>query len=193
MSELSNAINQKVIEDWVHAHGDYLYRWAYHKTGSMETAEDLVQDVFLAAVKNFNRFKQESTPKTWLLGILNNKIIDHYRKSAKKELSLDDDTHQLTNSFFGSNGKWKSNGLEVAWSNETNLLDNPAFNNVMNVCMDNLPPRWRLAVISKYIFDKETLEICHELEISKTNYWQVLHRAKLSLKKCVDMNWFGAN
>lgn len=193
MSELSNAINQKVIEDWVHAHGDYLYGWAYHKTGSMETAEDLVQDVFLAAVKNFNRFKQESTPKTWLLGILNNKIIDHYRKSAKKELSLDDDTHQLTNSFFGSNGKWKSNVLEVAWSNETNLLDNPAFNNVMNVCMDNLPPRWRLAVISKYIFDKETLEICHELEISKTNYWQVLHRAKLSLKKCVDMNWFGAN
>lgn len=64
MSELSNAINQKVIEDWVHAHGDYLYGWAYHKTGSMETAEDLVQDVFLAAVKNFNRFKQESTPKT---------------------------------------------------------------------------------------------------------------------------------
>lgn len=128
-----------------------------------------------------------------MLGILNNKIIDHYRKSAKKELSLDDDTHQLTNSFFGSNGKWKSNVLEVAWSNETNLLDNPAFNNVMNVCMDNLPPRWRLAVISKYIFDKETLEICHELEISKTNYWQVLHRAKLSLKKCLDMNWFGAN
>ena len=193
MSDLSNATNQEVIKDWVHTHGDYLYGWAYHKTGSRETAEDLVQDVFLAAVKNLDGFKQESSPKTWLLRILNNKIVDHYRKSAKKTLPLDDQAHQFTDTLFNSNGNWKANGLEEAWSHETNLLDDPDFNDVMNVCMDDLPPRWRLAVISKYIFDKETLEICQELEISKTNYWQVLHRAKLLLKKCLEINWFGAN
>lgn len=193
MSDLSNTTNKEVIKDWVHAHGDYLYGWAYHKTGSKETAEDLVQDVFLAAVKNLDGFKQESSPKTWLLRILNNKIIDHYRKSAKKTLALEDQVHQFTDSLFNSHGNWKANGLEEAWSHETNLLDDPAFNDVMNVCMDDLPPRWRLAVISKYIFDKETLEICQELEISKTNYWQVLHRAKLLLKKCLEINWFGAN
>lgn len=193
MSDFNNTTNHEIIKDWVQIHGDYLYGWAYHKIGNRETAEDLVQDVFLAAVRNYDRFKQESTPKTWLLRILNNKIIDHYRKSAKKGLPLDDQVQQFTDSFFNSNGNWKANGLEEAWSNETNLLDDPAFNDVMNVCMDDLPPRWRLAVMSKYIFDKETLEICQELEISKTNYWQVLHRAKLLLKKCLEINWFGAN
>ncbi|MFO7825889.1 MAG: sigma-70 family RNA polymerase sigma factor [Cyclobacterium sp.] len=182
-----------VVSEWVNSHGDYLFSWAYHKTGNREVAEDLVQEVFLAAVKNFEGFKEKSSPKTWLLKILNNKIIDHYRKSAKKTVHLDDQAFQFTETLFNANGNWKANGLEEAWSNDTHLLDDPAFNDVMNVCIEDLPPRWRLAVISKYIFDKETLEICQELEISKTNYWQVLHRAKLLLKKCLEINWFGAN
>lgn len=193
MSEFPDATKQDTLKDWVRLHGDYLYSWAYHKTGNREASEDLVQEVFLAAVKNFDGFKHESSPKTWLLRILNNKIIDYYRKSAKKTLPLDDQVLQFTESFFNENGNWKANGLEEAWSHESNLLDDPSFNDVMNVCIEDLPPRWRLAVISKYIFDKETLEICQELEISKTNYWQVLHRAKLLLKKCLELNWFGAN
>jgi len=193
MGSTHNTTNKETLKEWVFAYGDYLYSWAYHKTGNRETAEDLVQEVFLAAVKNFHGFQEKSSPKTWLVKILNNKIIDHYRKSAKKTLHLDEQAFQFTESLFNLNGNWKANGLEEAWSHETQLLDDPAFNDVMNICMDDLPPKWRLAVISKYIFDKETLEICQELEISKTNYWQVLHRAKLLLKKCLEMNWFGAN
>ena len=193
MGSTHNTTNKETLKEWVYAYGDYLYSWAYHKTGNRETAEDLVQEVFLAAVKNFNGFQENSSPKTWLVKILNNKIIDHYRKSAKKTLHLDEQTFQFTESLFNDNGNWKANGLEESWSQETQLLDDPAFNDVMKVCMDDLPPKWRLAVISKYIFDKETLEICQELEISKTNYWQVLHRAKLLLKKCLEINWFGAN
>jgi RNA polymerase sigma-70 factor (TIGR02943 family) len=193
MSNSGKTKNQETIKDWVHAYGDYLYGWAYHKTGSKETAEDLVQDVFLAAVKNLDGFQKKSSPKTWLIRILNNKIIDHYRKSSHKTNSLDDKAFEFTETLFNSHGNWKANGLEEAWSHDTHLLDDPAFNDVMNVCIEDLPPKWRLAVLSKYIFDKETLEICQELEISKTNYWQVLHRAKLLLKKCLEINWFGAN
>lgn len=194
MKKISHRTSKKeVVGEWVQSYGDYLFSWAFHKTGNREVAEDLVQDVFLAAVKNFDGFKEKSSPKTWLLKILNHKIIDHYRKSARKTLHLDDQAFQFTETLFNANGNWKANGLEDAWVKETHLLDDPAFNDVMNACMEDLPPRWRLAVISKYIFDKETLEICQELEISKTNYWQVLHRAKLLLKKCLEVNWFGAN
>lgn len=108
-------------------------------------------------------------------------------------MSLDEKAFEFTDTLFNSYDNWKANGLEEAWSHEAHLLDDPAFNDVMDVCMGDLPPKWRLTVLSKYIFDKETLEICQELEISKTNYWQVLHRAKLLLKKCLEINWFGAN
>jgi RNA polymerase sigma-70 factor (ECF subfamily) len=38
--------------------------------------------------------------------------------------------------------------------------------------------------------DKKTEEICQELGISTTNYWQMMHRAKLQLRECIDENWF---
>jgi len=63
-----NKSRQAVVGEWVQSYGDYLYGWAYHKTGHREVAEDLVQEVFLAAVKNFDGFKGESSPKTWLRG-----------------------------------------------------------------------------------------------------------------------------
>jgi len=72
----SSPSKQKVISEWVNSSGDYLYSWACHKTSYNETAEDLVQEVFIAAVKNYERFEGRSSPKTWLLKILNNKIIE---------------------------------------------------------------------------------------------------------------------
>lgn len=108
-------------------------------------------------------------------------------------LHLDDQAFQVTENLFNANGNFKAFGLEESWSNERNSLDDPVFNEVMKVRMKDLHPRWRLAVISKYIFDKETLEICQELEISKTIYSQVLHGAKLLLKKCLEIKWFGTN
>lgn len=195
MNNSKQEIRQDLVSDWVKTYGDYLFNWAYHKTGDKAAAEDIIQEVFFAAYKNFDGFKGKSSPKTWLLKILNNKIIDHYRKSSKKMMSLDEKegraAFQFTDELFNQNGNWKSNGLEEVWANDTHLLDDPAFNDVMSVCMEDLPPKWRLAILSKYVFDKETLEICQELEVSKSNYWQVIHRAKLLLKKCLELNWFG--
>ena len=71
------------IENWVNQYSDALFSWAYYKTSSKETAEDLVQDTFLAAYHKIDSFKGNSQPKTWLFSILNNKIIDYYRLSAK--------------------------------------------------------------------------------------------------------------
>lgn len=186
---------QEIITEWVNEYGDYLFQWAYHKTGNVNTSEDLVQESFLAAVKNYSKFKGNSSPKTWLVRILNNKIIDYYRKNAKKMLSIDDlevqNAKQFTDSFFDSGDNWEANGLEGAWENENHLLDNPSFSQTMKVCIEDLPPKWRMAVLSKYIMEKEAILICQELNITKSNYWQVIHRSKLLLKKCLELKWFG--
>ena len=78
------------IEDWFHKYSDDLYGWAYHKTSSKEVAEDLVQETFLSAVKGSKNFQNRSNPKTWLFAILNNKIIDYYRKKAKSASVMND-------------------------------------------------------------------------------------------------------
>ena len=73
---------------WVEDHTEEMLAWAYNKLSDKQLAEDLVQDTFLAALQSMDKFKGDSKPKTWLLSILNNKIIDHYRRQARSPLRL---------------------------------------------------------------------------------------------------------
>ncbi|WP_418262403.1 RNA polymerase sigma factor [Flavobacterium faecale] len=75
--------SKTVLEKWVHQFSDELYSWALYKTSSKETAEDLVQETFLAAYNKIDSFQEKSQPKTWLFSILNNKVVDYYRLSAR--------------------------------------------------------------------------------------------------------------
>lgn len=189
-----NRTEQQNIESWVNEHGDSLYSWALHKTSSQVVAEDLVQDTFLSAFQHLDKFEGNSSPKTWLFSILNNKIIDHYRKSSKKEIlaSTEESIMQFdaTESFFSEDGSWKAEHVSMNWGSNGSLLDDEDFNRIMEICMGNLPRNWRQAVSLKYLVEKDAKEICQELNITLSNYWQVIHRAKLLLKKCLEINYF---
>ena len=182
------------IENWVKTYGDDLYSWAFHKTNSRQLAEDLVQETFLAAYKSYDSFKGQSNVKTWIFKILNNKIVDYYRKSARQHFNNPHDQKGLESiaDIFDQNDNWKTNDLEDAWMDEKHLLDDPDFNQVMDFCMNDLPTSWRIAVLQKYHFEKDAQSICQELNISTSNYWQIIHRAKLLLKKCLEKKWFSA-
>lgn len=181
------------LEAWVKAYSDSLFSWAFYKTSSKETAEDLVQDTFLAAYNKFDSFKGKSQPKTWLFSILNNKIIDHYRLSAKttkKTVSLTEEKgYEISDGFFDETENWKSTTINPIWNQDEELLDNAEFNKVLKYCMDDLPENWRFAITSKYLTTKNAAEICQDLNISVSNYWQIVHRAKLVLKKCLELKW----
>jgi len=182
-----------LVENWVNQFSDELYCWAFYKTSSKETAEDLVQETFLSAFHKINTFQGNSQPKTWLFAILNNKVIDYYRKSAKttkKTFSLTETSGvNLSEDLFNTYGCWSSNDVKAIWEQEEELLDNPEFNLVMQECMNDLPHKWKIALVSKYLSDKDTTEICQELEITPSNYWQIVHRSKLLLRKCLEMKW----
>jgi RNA polymerase sigma-70 factor (ECF subfamily) len=193
MQAVQNIDSKKTIEDWVNQYSDPLFSWAFYKTSSKETAEDLVQDTFLAAYNKLDTFKGNSQPKTWLFSILNNKIIDHYRlssKTTKKTVSLSEDKGQeISEGFFDETENWKSTTINPIWKQDEELLDNPEFNKVLKYCMDDLPENWRFAITSKYLTNKKAAEICQDLNITVSNYWQIVHRAKLVLKKCLEMKW----
>lgn len=176
------------LTNWVNEFTSDLYKWAYYKTSSAETAEDLVQETFLAASEKMSSFKGDSSPKTWLFAILNHKIIDYYRKSVKKPVLIESNTISW---FFDADGRWQQDKRPKDWEDdETHLLDDTDFQKVLQKCLDALPEQWNLCVKLKYLTEKSGEEICQELDITPTNYWQIVHRAKLQLRKCVENKWF---
>src|SRR5258708_29170229 len=72
-----------LVSDWVDAHADYLFNFAVGQVRDANTAEDLVQDTFLAVIKAQNSFGGKSSARTWLVGILRHKIYDHLRKTCR--------------------------------------------------------------------------------------------------------------
>lgn len=191
---VENKENAKIIlEKWVNQFSDDLYSWALYKTSSKETAEDLVQETFLAAFNKIATFQGKSQPKTWLFSILNNKVIDYYRLSArttKQNFSITENSGlELSDGIFSDSGCWENMKVNTLWDQDEQLLDNPDFNNILQHCMEELPTKWKLAITSKYLSEKKPADICQELEITLSNYWQIVHRAKLLMKKCLEVKW----
>lgn len=176
------------LAKWVNEYTDDLVRWAYHKTSSVELAKDLVQETFLAAAQSIHSFKGESAPKTWLFSILNHKIIDYYRKDRKSLVSIDNQAFSI---YFDEDGSWKKDKAPVEWTDdESELLSDNQFRNVLLKCLDALPEKWNECMKLKYLMGKNGEEICQDVGISATNFWQIIHRAKLQLRDCIDANWF---
>lgn len=175
---------------WLKDYGDELMSWAYYKTSNKEIAEDLVQDTFLSAHNSIKSFKEKSNPKTWLFTILNNKIIDYYRSAIHKrnfnETQLSNEDSEF--SIFDQNDMWKSSSVSN-WDDEPHLLDRPEFLKVLESCLDKLPEKYKAVTLAKYFHHKKGKLICQELDISPSNLWQIVHRSKLQLKSCLDVNW----
>ena len=184
---------KSVVESWVNQFSDELYSWAFYKTSSKETAEDLVQETFISAFNKIDSFQGKSQPKTWLFAILNNKVIDYYRLSArttKNNFHLTEESgFELSDGLFNTTENWIDKEINSIWEQDGELLDNPDFNLVMQYCIEDLPQKWKLAITSKYLSDHKTEFICKELDITTSNYWQIIHRAKLLLKKCLESKW----
>lgn len=179
-----------VVENWVFQHSDALFSWAISKTKNKELSKDLVQDTFIAALKSFDTFENKSQPKTWLISILNNKIIDHYRKEkARSFLVTEKNGIAFSDLLYNENNFWVDNEVVPFWEKEKELLANEHFEKTVMNCLNELPEKWNLALTYKYFTNKKADEICKELNISTTNYWQIIHRSKLLLKKCVEAKW----
>ena len=183
---------------WVQRYGDYLYNIARFKVNDLENAEDLVQETFLSALKSKDNFQAKSSEKTWLTSILNNKIIDYYR--SKKIISdldhyLDSTEEGFTNSFFEPNEKnhlhWKIDKEGIEWKEDvTELLDNEDFYLVFMNCIDKLPIKLSAIIKSKFLNHEGSEEICKAMDISSSNYFVIVHRSKILLRECLDVNWF---
>lgn len=85
------ARDRKATAEFVARYTDRVYSYVCSRlTPNMDDADDLVQDVFLAAWKALPSFHGESTLGSWLLGIARHKIQDYYRTRLRAPEPLDD-------------------------------------------------------------------------------------------------------
>jgi len=187
-----------ILKEWVKTYSDDMLSWALYRTSDRQSGEDLVQETFIAAFKSFDSFKQKSQPKTWLYSILNNKLTDYHRRKFRQQTYTEsalrkEDKKAGINDLFDSHDKWNKKREPHSWGpEEENLLDNLEFRTALQGCLEELPENWFSAIQLKYLEEKDGQVICQELEITPSNFWQILHRAKLRLRECLEINWFNS-
>lgn len=180
-------------EEWVDQHGDYLYRFALSRLRDEKTAEEVLQETFVAALQSLDRFEGRSSERTWLAGILKHKILDHFRRSSR-ETGLADrgepaDDHP---EWFDEDAHWKLDENSPAeWGDPDRALDQSRFWEAMGRCLGELPAKTARAFALREIDAEETELICKELAITPTNLWVMLHRARLHLRRCLELHWIG--
>lgn len=177
------------LKSWVKEYSNALFAYALQKIGDTHIAEDLVQDTFLAAATSMDLFEGRSSPKTWLFGILKNKIAGHYRQTIRQATTPS--SNDILDRFFLPDGSWSPHLRPSPWpDNLESLTNDPEFNQVLDECIGNLPPAMQACIRLKFLDEKKGPEICAELAISAANYWQLVHRAKILLRQCLQENWF---
>ena len=180
-------------KSWVDEHGDALFRYALLRVRERASAEDVVQETFLAAVKSRGEFQGGSQVRTWLIGILRHKIGDYFRKNGR-EIQVDDpdDADPVVDSWFDRKGFWLKPKRPRTWDvNPAELAERQEFWLVLQSCMDALPGRAGEAFSLRVVNDTEADEVCKVLGITTTNLWVLLHRARARLRACLEEKWFG--
>lgn len=175
----------------IEAEGAYLLRYAQLQLRNPAQAEDAVQETLLAAIEGIARFSGKSSLRTWLTGILKHKIIDQLRRSAREQaFDVDDDRAEAEaiDALFAGDGHWR--GMPSDWGNPDAALENSRFRAAFELCLQRLPERSARVFTMREVMDMSTGEICQELQITPTNCWVMLHRARLTLRECLELNWF---
>lgn len=185
MKEITNIDTSQ----WVDLYADALFNYANIRLNDPDLAKDLVQDTFISGLKAIDKFEHKSSIKTWLYSILKRKIIDHWRKQESRK------TNPM--SYFNSEGMKKGGFLE-GHSPQGKLpeveakIENDELREALTKCIGALPDKWKGIVVDKLVEEKESEEVCKDHDITASNLWVIIHRAKVQLRDCLESKWYKA-
>lgn len=178
---------------WLDCHGDYLYRYALVRVRDAAVAEDLLQETLLAGVGGHESHAGHSSERTWLVGIMKHKVIDHFRRSARNaliQLSAEDADER---ECFEDSGPWPGHWREEHAPNRWTIdqcLESGEFWETLNRCLSLLPQQMSIAFTLREIDGLTSAEICEILSITPNNLWVLLHRCRRRLRELLEANWF---
>ncbi|MFY9271070.1 MAG: sigma-70 family RNA polymerase sigma factor [Candidatus Manganitrophaceae bacterium] len=195
---IDNQTNSLVLssnpETWVESYGDILYRFALLRLRDPKLAEDAVQETLLSALQSHDRFLGQSSEQSWLIGILKHKIIDHFRKTGR-ESPMEEIAPfgEESEGVFDENGHWRRDETGPAeWNADPEtLLERKEFWVTLDRCLEKLPARMANVFTLREIDGIESGAVCTALNISPSNLWVLMHRARMQLRQCLETHFFG--
>ena len=173
------------------AHRGYLLRVAMLQLRDNDLAEDVVQDTLLAALQGASGFSGRSSLKTWLTGILKHKIVDAIRRKEREPVraSLEEESQiEDFDALFDESGHWENPPAD--WGDPEQALSQQQFLDIMQFCLEKLPPNTGRVFMMREVMGLDSGEICKELSITSTNLWVILYRARIALRQCLEQHWF---
>lgn len=169
-----------------------LLRFALLQLRNRSQAEDAVQDALLAMLEKPDQFGGRSSLRTYVTGILKYKIIDTLR-AAGREMPIEAGDEQpeddVIDALFRADGH--THTMPIQWGDPEQALAQKDFFRVLEICLENLPAKTARIFMMREWLELETDEICKELGISTSNAWVLLYRARVRLRECLDLRWFG--
>lgn len=174
--------------NWIRLYSDYLFNYTISRVNDREIAKDLVQETFLAALGAMANFKGEANERTWLTAILKRKVIDYYRKinsnkgKAEVRMSYNDDENE---------GEWLETKVSDPYDKTAeDKLENEELGAVIHDCLSKLNIKQAEVFKMKTILNMETEVICNELNITASNLWVIIHRARTAMAECIEKHWY---
>jgi RNA polymerase sigma-70 factor (ECF subfamily) len=168
-----------------------LLRFARLQLRDEQSAEDAVSETIIAVLEKPDAFAGKSSLKTYVTGILKHKIIDHLRH-IKREVQLavqeGESEDDAFDALFLPDGHWRD--PPQSWGNPDEVFQQREFFEILQICVDQLPASIGRIFMMREWLELETEEICKELEITTSNCWVMLYRARMRLRECLNLKWF---
>jgi RNA polymerase sigma-70 factor (ECF subfamily) len=179
----------------IESHRPYLVRYATAQLRDGALAEEVVQEALLAALEGVAGFGGRSSLRTWLTSILRFKIIDCQRRTIAERARQAFEPGELEggeawlDELFDETGHWRE--APQAWADPEAAFEQRRFWEALEGCLGRLPGGAQRVFFKREVLGEETDTICKEEGISPSNCWVILHRARLSLRACLEERWFG--
>ena len=188
--------DEGAFDELVNQHHGALIRMAMGYVADREVAEEVVQDTWMAVIVGLDRFEGRSSLRTWICGILIHKAKDRGVREKRHTTfsafeSYDDDHDEAVDpSRFQQSGDGAGHWAfpPQPWDDRTpeKLLASQQAVNAMQQAIEALPATLKEVLILRDVEGVEAKEVCEMLNITETNLYVRLHRARERVRVAVE-------
>lgn len=173
------------LSTWSADHRPELTAFARRRVGDAQ-AEEVVQEVFIAAAERLETEAPPEHPRAWLFAMLRNKCIDVIRRQSteaavKKELERGGVPGFKGGVFASKPAEWSADPSAI--------LERKEFWDRFDSAVDAMPLKMRQAFVLRELDGASTDEVCRLLGITTSNLWVLIHRARAHLREALGPMW----
>ncbi len=163
-----------------------LTSFCYRMLGSIDDADDAVQETYIRVWQSLSLFRQESSYKTWVYRIASNLCLDKLRQAKRRTLPVDLSDPavsiiQPNETLPDTSWIWPAPDLEG--DPEDLLVRRDTLRLCFIALLQTLPPRQRAVLILKDVFEWSSKQIAETLEMSPAAVNSALQRARETMDR----------